>query len=56
MEITHKSTEVKKSKKDINNEIDRLKRLMNIASKQLDFETAIKLRDEILKLKKNNNI
>ena len=56
LEITHKSTEVKKSKKDINNEIDRLKRLMNIASKQLDFETAIKLRDEILKLKKNNNI
>lgn len=56
LEITHKSTEVKKSKQDINNEIDRLKRLMNIASKQLDFETAIKLRDEILKLKKNNNI
>ena len=31
LEITHKSTEVKKSKKDINNEIDRLKRLMNIS-------------------------
>ena len=37
--------------KDITKEIERLKGLMNIASKQLDFETAIELRDRIKTLK-----
>ena len=46
----------KKSKQDASREIERLKGLMDIASKQLDFETAIKLRDEILRLRKENNI
>lgn len=43
--------------KDIVKEIERLKGLMNVASKQLDFETAIELRDRITVLKrqiKNN--
>ncbi len=55
LEISKKVTEQdnKKSKQDISKEIERLKGLMDIASKQLDFETAIKLRDEILKLKKD---
>ncbi len=54
LEISKKVTEEnKKSKKDISKEIERLKGLMDIASKQLDFETAIKLRDEIIKLKKD---
>ncbi|MBO7527437.1 MAG: excinuclease ABC subunit UvrB [Clostridia bacterium] len=38
--------------KDITKEIERLKGLMNVASKQLDFETAIELRDRITVLKK----
>lgn len=37
---------------DITSEIERLKGLMNVASKQLDFETAIQLRDRITVLKK----
>ncbi|MBE7075026.1 MAG: excinuclease ABC subunit UvrB [Clostridiales bacterium] len=37
---------------DVYKEIERLKGLMNIASKQLDFETAIELRDRITVLKK----
>ena len=41
--------------KDISAEIERLKGLMNIASKQLDFETAIELRDRITVLKKQLN-
>ena len=52
LEISSKPIDKKKDKKDIAKEIERLKSLMNIASKQLDFETAIKLRDEIAKLKK----
>ena len=58
LEISKKVTEQdnKKSKQDISKEIERLKGLMDIASKQLDFETAIKLRDEILKLRKENGI
>ncbi len=52
LEISSKPVDKKTSKKDITKEIERLKSLMNIASKQLDFETAIKLRDEIAKLKK----
>ena len=38
--------------KDIAKEIEKLKGLMNVASKQLDFETAIELRDRITVLKK----
>lgn len=38
--------------KDTSKEIERLKGLMAIASKQLDFETAIELRDRIAILKK----
>ena len=53
LEITKKVKQDKKlDKKDISQEIERLRGLMNIASKQLDFETAIKLRDEMIKLKK----
>ncbi len=37
---------------DIASEIERLKGLMNVASKQLDFETAIEIRDRITVLKK----
>ena len=56
LEITSKPVQNKKQKQDVTKEIERLKGLMNIASKQLDFETAIKLRDEISKLRKENNI
>ncbi len=52
LEITKKITQKKLNKQDITKEIERLKGLMNIATKQLDFETAITLRDEISKLKK----
>ena len=41
--------------KDIVKEIERLKGLMSVASKQLDFETAIELRDRISVLKKKIN-
>ncbi len=41
--------------KDTTKEIERLKGLMAIASKQLDFETAIELRDRIAVLKKELN-
>ena len=41
--------------KDTSKEIERLKGLMAIASKQLDFETAIELRDRIAILKKELN-
>ena len=43
---------VNKKPDDIASEIERLKGLMNVASKQLDFETAIELRDRITVLKK----
>ena len=54
LEITKKAkdTSLKKlSKADTQKEIDRLNALMKIASDELDFETAIKLRDEIKLLK-----
>lgn len=47
-----KKSEEKREIKDISSEIERLKGLMNIASKQLDFETAIELRERISLLKK----
>ena len=56
LEITQKSTNKKLNKTDAAKEVERLKGLMNIASKQLDFETAIKLRDEISKIRKENNL
>ena len=54
LEITKKAkdTSLKKlSKADVQKEIDRLNALMKIASDELDFETAIKLREEIKLLK-----
>lgn len=51
IEITNAArTELKL--KDIPAEIDKLKGLMTIASRSLDFETAIKMRDQIAELKK----
>ena len=40
------------SKQDITKKIEQLKGLMNTAASQLDFETAINLREEIAKLKR----
>ena len=40
------------SKQDITKKIEHLKGMMNTAASQLDFETAIKLREEIAKLKR----
>ena len=51
LEITKKVTN-KLKKEDINAEIERLTGLMKIASNQLDFESAMKFRDEINALKK----
>lgn len=42
----------KLSKQDITKKIEQLKGMMNTAASQLDFETAIKLREEIAKLKR----
>ena len=42
----------KLSKQDTTKKIEQLKGMMNTAASQLDFETAIKLREEIAKLKK----
>ncbi|MBR1984955.1 MAG: excinuclease ABC subunit UvrB, partial [Clostridia bacterium] len=44
-------TEERLSYKDIQKEIERLKDLMNISVRSLDFESAIKLRDKIAELK-----
>ena len=49
IEISHKSTRVEL--KDINKEIERLRSLMNAASRDLDFEAAISYRDKIAELK-----
>mgnify|MGYP004676003259 CR=1 FL=1 len=55
LEITKKAKNGKKhNKKEIVKEIDTLYALMKQASANLDFETAIKLRDEIKELKENN--
>ena len=43
----------KLSKQDTIKKIEHLKGMMNTAASQLDFETAIKLREEISKLKRN---
>ncbi len=42
----------KMTKPEIAKQIEQMKGMMNTASSQLDFETAIKLRDEIAKLKR----
>ena len=44
--------EEKMSKQDLIKNIEHLKGMMNTAASQLDFETAIKLREEIAKLKR----
>lgn len=53
LEITKKHVNNDKlSVKDMIREVERLKGLMKVASEQLDFESAIKLRDEMNNLKK----
>ncbi len=53
LEITKKKVkDAKLSPKDLVQEIERLKGLMKTASAELDFERAIKLRDEMNELKK----
>ncbi len=52
LEITKKADNTKKiDKKDIPEEIEKLKALMKIASSNLDFEKCIEIRDTIAKLK-----
>ena len=51
IEITTKATERIKAE-DISAEVEKLTGLMRVASGQLDFETAIKMRDRIAELKK----
>ena len=51
LQITKKHTSNIK-KEDIPEQIEKLKALMKIASNSLDFENAIKFRDEINSLKK----
>ena len=56
LEITKKAkTEKKKklTKAETLAEIDRLETLMKISAEELDFEVAIKFREEIKKLKEN---
>ncbi len=56
LEITKKKVKDEVlSHKDLVSEIERLKGLMKVASSDLDFEKAIKLRDEISELKKQLN-
>jgi len=52
IEISHKSTQDSLKVEDIPREIEKLKAMMNLASTQLDFETAIELRNQIANLKK----
>ena len=52
LKIRMDSKEEKLSKSDTIKKIEQLKGMMNTAASQLDFETAIKLREEISKLKK----
>ena len=51
IEITKAASE-KVDIKDIPKELEKLKALMNVAAKSLDFETAIKMRDRMAELKK----
>ena len=52
LKITMDAKEEKMDKKDISKKIEQLKGMMITAASQLDFETAIKLREEIAKLKR----
>ena len=52
LKITIDAKEEKMDKKDISKKIEQLKGMMTTAASQLDFETAIKLREEIAKLKR----
>ncbi len=52
LKIRMDTNEEKLSKQDTIKKIEQLKGMMNTAASQLDFETAIKLREEISKLKK----
>ncbi len=52
LKIRMDTTEEKMTKQDITKKIEQLKGAMNTAASQLDFETAIKLREEIAKLKR----
>lgn len=52
LKISMDTQEEKLSKQDITKKIEQLKGMMNTAASQLDFETAIKLREEIAKLKR----
>ncbi len=52
LKIRTDNEETKMTKQDITKKIEQLKGMMNTAASQLDFETAIKLREEIAKLKK----
>lgn len=52
LKITLDAKEEKLDKKDITKKIEQLKGMMSTAASQLDFETAIKLREEIAKLKR----
>ena len=52
LKIRIEKDDEKLSKQDIIKKIEQLKGMMNTAASQLDFETAIKLREEIAKLKR----
>ncbi len=52
LKIRMDNKEVSMSKQDITKKIEQLKGMMNTAASQLDFETAINLREEIAKLKR----
>ena len=52
LKIRIDNKETSMSKNDITKKIEQLKGMMNTAASQLDFETAIQLREEIAKLKR----
>ena len=52
LKIRMENKEESMSKQDILKKIEQMKGMMNTAASQLDFETAIKLREEIAKLKR----
>ncbi len=52
LKISMEAGEEKLTKQDTIKKIEQLKGMMNTAASQLDFETAIKLREEIAKLKR----
>ena len=52
LKIRMDKEETKMTKQEISKKIEQLKGMMNTAASQLDFETAINLREEIAKLKR----